>query len=90
MTSRRWFVLPALIGTAAILTLIGAPSATSPHAQAAPPAAAAATPGRYLLMGGSESSLYCIDSQTGQVWMKVTAIKTWQDDGNPVTGKPQP
>jgi hypothetical protein len=56
------------------------------HAQEAPPPSVSTGP--YLLMQGANSRMYCINSQTGQVWRKMDSATHWEKDGNPPKESP--
>jgi hypothetical protein len=51
-------------------------------------AAGGGSVGRYLLMRESDTVMFCIDSQTGDVWRKLNASTNWDADGNPPQGTP--
>ena len=47
------------------------------------------TVGRYQLMSASDTYIYAIDTQSGQVWGKARVEKDWKDHGNPAGQLPK-
>jgi hypothetical protein len=59
------------------------------RAQPGPGPGPANTVGRYQLMSASETYIYAIDTQSGQVWGKARVDKDWKDHGNPAGQPPK-
>jgi len=66
------------------VTITAGLSLLTSHAQEAP----SNSTGTFMLMQAADSYIYCINSQTGQVWKKLVKASHWEKDGNPAKELP--
>ena len=85
MSGKRSWVAGGVVGAAVAAVLLGGQPTTGQ-----PPVAPTAAVGRYQMQATGQapnSTVFVLDSHTGQVWYRQTVTDAWVNLGTPVKGR---